>query len=94
MTAELVQDIQCTYLFDIEGTLWFLDLKNGTGSIKQVDSDTNSDVKMVMKEDVLVALFTGKQKASAAYMTGQLKMKGDIAKAIKLEKLMLDEAKL
>ena len=94
MTAELVQETQCTYLFDIEGTSWLLDLKNGTGSIKQVDSDTNSDVKMVMKEDVLVALFTGKQRAITAYMTGQLKMKGDIANAIKLERLMLAQAKL
>ncbi|XP_065905371.1 hydroxysteroid dehydrogenase-like protein 2 isoform X3 [Dysidea avara] len=94
ITAELVQQTQCTYLFDIEGTLWLLDLKNGTGSIKQVDSDTDSDVKMIMKEDVLIALFTGKEKAVSAYMTGKLKMKGDIGKAMKLEMLMSTKAKL
>ena len=94
ITAELVQQTQCTYLFDIEGTLWLLDLKNGAGSIKQVDSDTDSDVKMMMKEDVLISLFTGKEKAVSAYMTGKLKMKGDIGKAMKLEMLMSTKAKL
>ena len=95
ITAEVVQQTQCTYLFDIEGSLWLLDLRNGAGCVKQVDSDTDSDVKMVMKEDVLVDLFTGKQNASTAYMTGKLKLKGDIGNAMKLERLiMLTKSKL
>jgi len=89
ITAELVQQTKCTYLFDFEGSLWLLDLKNGAGCVKQVDSDTDSDVKMVMKEDVLVDLFTGKQSASTAYMTGKLKLKGDIGNAMKLERLIV-----
>ena len=95
ITAEVVQQTQCTYLFDIEGSLWLLDLRNGAGCVKQVDSDTDSDVRMVIKEDVLVDLFTGKQKASTAYMTGKLKLKGDIGNAMKLERLiMLTKSKL
>ena len=79
ITPDIVKSTQCTYLFDVGGDLWLLDLKNGDGS---------GDVKMTMKEDIMVGLFTGKQKAAAAYMTGKLKIKGDLGKAMKLEKLM------
>ena len=34
------------------------------------------------------SFFTGKLKATAAFMTGKLKIKGDMGKAMKLEKLM------
>jgi len=88
ITEDVVKGTQCTYLFDVDGDRWLLDLKNGTGSIKQVDGDASGDVTMIMKEDVMVGLFTGKQKAAAAYMTGKLKIKGDLGKAMKLEKLM------
>lgn len=88
ISEEIVQGTQCTYLFDVEGDTWLLDLKNGAGSIKQVDSDATGDVTMIMNEDMMVAIFTGKQKAATAYMTGKLKIKGDLGKAMKLEKLM------
>ena len=88
ITPDIVKSTQCTYLFDVDGDLWLLDLKNGDGSIQQVSDDGNGDVKMTMKEDIMVGLFTGKQKAAAAYMTGKLKIKGDLGKAMKLEKLM------
>lgn len=65
-----------------------LDLKNGTGSIKQVDSYTGEDVKMTMGESVMIGMFTGKLNATAAYMSGKLKIKGDLEKAVKLEKLI------
>ena len=88
ITPDIVKSTQCTYLFDVDGETWLIDLKNGDGSIRQVGSDTNGDVKMILKKDVMVGLFTGKQKAAAAYMTGKLKIKGDLGKAMKLEKLM------
>ena len=88
ITEDIVKGTQCTYLFDVDGDQWLLDLKNGAGSIIQVDGNVSADVTMAMKEDVMVAVFTGKQKAATAYMTGKLKIKGDLGKAMKLEKLM------
>ncbi|XP_065905672.1 hydroxysteroid dehydrogenase-like protein 2 [Dysidea avara] len=88
ITPDIVKSTQCTFLFDVDGDLWLLDLKNGDGSMQQVSDDASYDVKMTMKEDIMVELFTGKQKAAAAYMTGKLKIKGDLGKAMKLEKLM------
>lgn len=88
ITEDVVKGTQCTYLFDVEGEQWLLDLKNGAGSINKVGGDSSGDVTMTMKEDMMVAIFTGKQKAATAYMTGRLKIKGDLGKAMKLEKLM------
>lgn len=88
ITEDIVKGTQCTYLFDVDGDRWLLDLKNGAGSINQVDDNVSGDITMSMKEDVMIAIFTGKQKAAAAYMTGKLKIKGDLGKAMKLEKLM------
>ncbi|XP_065904803.1 hydroxysteroid dehydrogenase-like protein 2 [Dysidea avara] len=88
ITPDIVKSTQCTFLFEVDGDLWLLDLKNGDGSMQQVSDDASYDVKMTMKEDIMVELFTGKQKAAAAYMTGKLKIKGDLGKAMKLEKLM------
>ena len=88
ITEDIVKGTQCTYLFDVDGEQWLLDLKNGAGSINKVGEDATGDVTMTMKEDMMVAIFTGKQKAATAYMTGRLKIKGDLGKAMKLEKLM------
>lgn len=45
---------------------------------------------MVFKMDSkdFIKMFKGELKATSAFMTGKLKIKGDIGKAMKLEKLM------
>ena len=88
ITEDIVKRTQCTYVLDVDGERWLLDLKNGAGSVNPVDDNVCGDVTMTMKEAVMIAIFTGKQKAAAAYMTGKLKIKGDLGKAMKLENLM------
>jgi len=88
ITADIVKETQCVYLFDINGDKWLLNLKNGSGCITQVDEYTGEDVKMMMAESVMVDLCTGKLNAAAAFMSGKLKIKGDFEKAMKLEKLI------
>ena len=88
ITTDIVKETQCVYLFDIKGDKWLLNLKNGSGCIKQVDEYTGEDVKMMMEESVMIDLCTGKLNAAAAFMNGKLKIKGDLEKAMKLEKLI------
>ena len=88
ITTDIVKETQCVYLFDIKGDKWLLNLKNGSGCIKQVDEYTGEDVKMMMEESVIIDLCTGKLNAAAAFMSGKLKIKGDLEKAMKLEKLI------
>lgn len=75
-------------MFDINGVKWLLDVKNGSGDIKQVDKYTGEDVRMTMAENVMIDMCTGKLNPAAAFMSGKLEIKGDLEKAMKLEKLI------
>merc|ERR1739844_150642 len=67
---------------------WYLDLKNGAGSCGQGVPPSSPDVTMTLKDDDFQKMFTGKMKPTTAFMTGKLKLQGDMGKAMKLEKLM------
>ena len=88
ITTDIVKTTQCIYLFDINGMKWLLDLRNGSGDIKQVDEYTGEDVRMTTTETVMVDMCTGKLNAATAYISGKLKIKGDVGKAMKLKKLL------
>ena len=74
--------------FSIPGN-WFLDLKNGEGSVAEVES-SNVEADTVMKSSShdLVAMFTGKLSPTMAFMGGKLKISGNMGAAMKLEKIM------
>lgn len=88
ITEDMVKKMQASYLFDVDGERWMIDLKSGRGSVNRVDGNAKADVTLSMTEDVMVAIFTGKQRAMTAYMTGKMKIKGELGKAVKLEKLL------
>merc|ERR1712107_938528 len=85
LSEELVKKTNAVYSFKVtdEGTDWFLDLKNGAGSCGQGESPAAVDASFKMSS----ANF-GKLKPTAAFMTGRLKIEGNMGKAMKLEKLM------
>lgn len=65
-----------------------MDLKNPPGEVGTGESKTKSDVTLIMKDVDFIKVFSGKMSPTTAYMTGKLKMKGDITKAMILDKLM------
>jgi len=67
---------------------WHLDLKNPPGVVGQGESKSKPDVTLIMAESDFVKVFSGKMSPTNAYMSGKLKMKGDITKAMILDKLM------
>merc|ERR1711971_132776 len=69
-------------------TDWFLDLKNGAGSCGQGESPVAVDASFKMSSANFGKMFAGKLKPTAAFMTGRLKIEGNMGKAMKLEKLM------
>merc|ERR1719266_1221727 len=71
-----------------ESGQWYLDLKNGAGSCGAGVAPSSPDVTMSMKDVDFQKMFSGKLKPTTAFMTGKLKMQGDMGKAMKLEKLM------
>merc|ERR1712018_712173 len=67
---------------------WYLDLKNGAGSCGAGEAPSSPDVTLRLKDDDFQKMFSGKLKPTTAFMTGKLKLEGDMGKAMKLERLM------
>ncbi|XP_022536649.1 hydroxysteroid dehydrogenase-like protein 2 [Astyanax mexicanus] len=91
LNAELVKTTQGVYQFDLSGEhpgVWYLDLKNGSGSMGSGEPPSKADVLMNLDSDTFIKMFKGSLKPTMAFMSGKLKIKGDMALAIKLEKLM------
>uniref|UniRef100_A0A8C5P2H7 Hydroxysteroid dehydrogenase-like protein 2 n=1 Tax=Jaculus jaculus TaxID=51337 RepID=A0A8C5P2H7_JACJA len=91
LSDEVVKATQAVYQFDLsgeDGGTWFLDLKTKGGYVGHGEPSGQADVVMSMSTDDFVKMFSGKLKPTMAFMSGKLKIKGNMALAIKLEKLM------
>ncbi|XP_003440257.1 hydroxysteroid dehydrogenase-like protein 2 [Oreochromis niloticus] len=99
INEDVVKSTQGVYQFDLSGDhtgVWFLDLKTGSGSVGQGEPPAKADVVMKMDSSDFSKMFSGQLKPTMAFMSGKLKIKGDMTLAIKLEKLMnrMNKAKL
>ena len=66
-----------------------MDLKNGGGSCGQGASPGGDpDCTMTLNAETFGEMFAGKLNPTSAFMSGKLKIKGDLPLAMKLEKLM------
>ena len=75
-----------SYLFDIEGTgKWKVDVQDG--AVKVTEGAEDGDVTITTSEETFEKITSGEQNATSAYMTGKLKVKGDMGAAMKLQKL-------
>ena len=91
LSDEVVKQINGSFLFELSGKdagCWLLDLKNSPGTVAPASADTESDVKMKMDSENMIAMFTGKLNSTTAFMTGKLKISGNMALAMKLEQLI------
>lgn len=68
---------------------WYVDMKTGTGSVGKGDPPSGkADVTFTSDPETFMDMFAGKIKPTSAFMSGKLKLKGDMSLAMKLEKLM------
>lgn len=92
LTTELVAKTSGMYAFHIKGEkddIWFVDMKNGSGKVGRGDPPSGkADVIFTMDTENFIKMFSGAMKPTAAFMSGKLKLKGDMGLAMKLEKLM------
>jgi len=70
-----------------------IDLKNGTGAIiwdkLEGGNGKKPDAVLVIHDELLVKLFLQEVEAQSLYLTGKIKVRGDIAKAMKFEQVLL-----
>ena len=75
-----------SYVFDIEGEgQWFVDVKDGTLSVSEGGGDAEATIST--SAETFEKIMAGEQNPTTAYMTGKLKIKGDMGAAMKLQKL-------
>lgn len=88
LNEDLVKQVSAIYQFELTGGesgSWVVDLKNGDGS---VTTSGDATCTMIMDSDDFTKMFRGELNSMQAFMSGKLKIKGDMAQALKLEKLM------
>ncbi|NXT74656.1 HSDL2 protein, partial [Zapornia atra] len=91
MSEEYVRTTQGVFQFELsgdEGGTWYIDLKTKGGSAGSGKPPVAADVVMSMSSGDFVKMFTGKLKPTMAFMSGKLRIKGNMALAVKLEKML------
>jgi putative sterol carrier protein len=75
-----------SYVFDIAGVgEWTVSVADGSVSVAEGAGD--ADCTISASEETLMKIANGEANPTTAYMTGTLKIQGDMGAALKLQKL-------
>ena len=75
-----------SYLFEIDGAgTWTVNVDDGKVSVGENGSD--ADCTISTSSETFMKIANREQNPTAAYMSGKLKVKGDMGQAMKLQKL-------
>ena len=75
-----------SYLFDIEGAgQWLVQVDDGSIDVSEGGGEAQTTIST--SEESFLAISRGELNPTSAYMTGKLKIKGDMGAAMKLQKL-------
>ena len=76
--------------YDIDGNYWHVIIKDGQCEIIAAEHDDPS-VTLTMNEETFVAVMTGEEDGTAAFMSGKLKASGDMMLTMKLAALFPEQ---
>jgi len=86
VSPDRIEGMNNTYVFDIEGAgTWTVAIADG--SITVTEGAGDADCTFSATEETFEKIASGEQNATTAYMTGKLKIKGDMGAAMKLQKI-------
>ncbi|XP_065762842.1 stomatin-like protein 1 isoform X2 [Muntiacus reevesi] len=93
LSEALVSQVGACYQFNVvlpsgPQNIYFLDLTAGQGRVGRGVPDVVPDVVVELSEEDLQALLCRELRPLGAYMSGRLKVKGDLAVAMKLEAVL------
>jgi putative sterol carrier protein len=84
--AERAAGVNTTYLFDIEGAgQWTVAVSDDGVDVHEGAGEAACSISAT--EETFMRIVSGEQNPTTAYMTGKLKVKGDMGAAMKLQKL-------
>ena len=79
--------VKNSYLFDIADVgEWKVDVNDGQVTVTEGPDD--ADVTISITEENFLKINRGELQPSAAFMSGQMKVKGDVSAAMQLEKFL------
>jgi putative sterol carrier protein len=82
-----IRDLEHTYLFDIGGSRWLVDVRGGAVTVTE-DPEGAADVEFKMSAETFERIQARKQNPMVAYMTGKLKVSGDVRAAMALQSIL------
>ena len=78
--------LNASYRFDIDGAgSWLVEVDDGKVSVSENGGD--ADTIISTSAETFMKIAGGEQNPTSAYMSGKLKVKGDMGQAMKLQKL-------
>ena len=78
--------LTASYRFEIDGAgSWTVDVDDGKVTVTENGAD--ADCAITTTAETFLKIANGEQNPTAAYMSGKLKVKGDMGQAMKLQKL-------
>ena len=84
--ASKLAGVNNSYLFDIEGEgQWLVSVADGSVNVNEGAGDADATIET--SSETFEKIVSGEQNPTTAYMTGKLKIKGDMGAAMKLQKL-------
>ncbi len=87
--ADAQKKVNATYRFDLSGPnggTWIVDFKEGSAGVRQADEPGQCTIAMT--DDDFVSMLAGKLNPQMAFMSGKLKVKGDMSLAMKLGQVL------
>ena len=84
--ASKAAGMTASYKFDIDGSgSWLVHVDDGKVTVTEDGGD--ADCTISTSSETFLKIANGEQNPTAAYMSGKLKVKGDMGQAMKLQKL-------
>jgi putative sterol carrier protein len=78
--------LNASYLFDIDGAgKWIVRVQNGRANVSE--GDGAADTTISATEETFLRIVNRELNATSAFMTGKLRVKGDMGNAMKLQQL-------
>ena len=85
--ASRAADLSASYRFDIEGAgTWHVDVENGAVTV--TESQDPADCVIATDEQTFLAVVGNEQSPMGAFMTGKIRVEGDMGLALRLKDLV------
>ena len=85
---EKIQGINATYQWDITDTgKWYATLSDDGATVAEGEAD-DANITITVSEENWLAIVAGTLAPQMAFLTGKIKIKGDMSLAMKLQSLM------